>query len=356
MICPVAPDKTEISIEFTLSTTDKDFIDRCVEYDVTKASFGIQSLDPKVRKWMRQPVSLNHYEKVLNWIDGRIPIVNADLITGLPGQTLKIMQSDLLTLMNDPRVNAISSYLLTPGAAPSLLAAIHASEIPDMPNHQVQALMRMQTYGQFLRRGWIRRGTNTYFDPSRIAPEILEMVAGNECIGGSHYEAFLIGAGPQAISYFPGARVENHVDVKAWAQAIEGGGCPYHLPKCNDVHQYDTALWAFPLRWEGLPEQRWQRLLEQNVLTQYQLDIVKQLQHEGLIIHTERGLELTILGEVFMGRLVRDLKSEQGRKAVDEYIAEGHALGKAIVSGKIADENQTNNRQLAEALMGSTSK
>lgn len=348
---PGCNDKTEISIEFTLSTTDKQFIDQCVEYNVTKASFGIQSLDPKVRKWMRQPVSLKHYEQILEWIDGRIPVVNADLITGLSGQTLKIMQSDLLTLMNDPRINAISSYLLTPGAAPALLAAVQSGDIPDMPNHHTQALMRMQTYGQFLRRGWVRRGTNTYFDPARMSPETLEMIAGNECIGGSHYEAFLLGAGPQAISYLPGARIENHVDVKQWAQAIDTGGCPYHLPKCNDVHQHDTALWAFPLRWEGLPEHRWQRLVKQNVLTQYQLETVEQLQQEGLIIHTERGLELTILGEVFMGRLVRDLKSERGRKAVDDYIAEGHALGEAIVAGKIADENQTNNRQLAESLM-----
>jgi coproporphyrinogen III oxidase-like Fe-S oxidoreductase len=350
---PGCNDKTEISIEFTLSTTGEDFIDELVRYNVTKASFGIQSLDPKVRKWMRQPVSLQHYEKVLNWIDGRIPVVNADLITGMPGQTLKIMQSDLQTLMNDRRINAISSYLLTPGAAPALLAAVKSGDIPAMPSHEIQALMRLQTYGRFLRRGWVRRGTNTYFDPSRMTADTLEMIAGNECIGGSHYEAFLIGAGPQAISYFPGARVENHVNVKTWADAVENGDNPFHLAKCNDIHQYDTALWAFPLRWEGLPRYRLDRLLSENRLTQYQLNTISQLQDEGLIIDTDRGLELSILGEVFMGRLVRDLKSDLGRKAVDDYIAEGHALGQAIVAGTIADENQTNNRQLAEILVNS---
>ena len=49
-----------------------------------------------------------------------------------------------------------------------------------------------------------------------------------------------------------------------------------------------------------------------------------------------------------MGRLVRDLKQGAGQQAVDQYIAEGYSLGKAISSGKLADGNDANNRQFAE--------
>ena len=345
---PGCNDETELAVEFTLSTTSREFIHQLIQFGVTKASFGVQSLDPQVRHYMRQPKSLHHLDRVLDWIDGNIPVINADLITGMPGQDLNIVHSDLRMLMNDQRINAISSYLLTPGAAPALLASLQSQHIPSMPRHEAQAIMRLHTYETFLRNGWIRRGTNTYVNPCRIAPEIIDRLAGNECIGAANHEAFLLGAGPQAVSYLPGARVENLVDIKGWAAAIEGGSSPFHLPKCSDVEQRDTALWVFPLRWEGLPQSRFDRMREKGDLSSKQLQTLAEFEEEGLVIHSQRGYELSILGEVFMGHLVRDLKSESGQQAVDEYIQAGHQLGTAISAGKLADANAANNRQLSD--------
>lgn len=349
---PGCSDDTEFSVEFTLSTTKREFIEELVRYDVTKASFGIQSLDRRVRGYMRQPKSLQHVEQVLGWIDGRIPVVNADLITGMPGQDLKVAQTDLATLMHDPRINCISSYVLTPAAAPSLLAGIAAGELPPLPSAHERALMRLHTYGTFLREGWIRKGTNTYIHPGRVTPDVLERVAGNECIGGSHYEAFLLGAGPQAVSSLPGARVENRVDIDGWCRAMEGGEHPFHLPKCADVAQEDTALWVFPLRWEALPQGRFDRMMSIGSISDEQLATLAAFEREGLVIHTSRGYELSILGEVFMGHLVHDLKKDAGRRAVDDYVREGYALGSAISAGEVADGNAANNRQIALPLLG----
>jgi len=342
---------TEFSVEFTLSTTKPDFIEELVRYDVTKASFGLQSLDPQVRAYMRQPRSLIHLDNVLGWIDGRIPVVNADLITGLPGQDLQMVQSDLRVLMDDPRINCISSYLLTPGAAPSLVAGLAAKELPELPSRQEQVLMRLNTYDMFRRDGWVRRGTNTYVNPRRVSAEIISKIAGNECIGASHYEAFLLGAGPQAVSYLPGVRVENRVDIHGWAEAVERGRHPFHLPKCADVNQKDTALWVFPLRWESLPQSRFERMRAQGAISDNQLATLAELEREGLVVHTPKGYELSILGEVFMGHLVRDLKKEDGQRAVDDYIAEGYELGRAISAGEVRDTNGANNRQIALPLL-----
>ncbi len=346
---PGVTQDTEISVEFTLSTVSREFIDLLAEFDVTKVSFGIQSLDPKVRHYMRQPKKVLHLERVLNWIDGRIPVVNADLITGMPGQNLSIVLDDLTRLMSEKRINAISSYVLTAGAAPALIAAMETGTIPKMPAPEEQALMRLHTYATFLRDGWIRRGTNTYVDPSRIPSDVISRIAGNECIGASHYEDFLIGVGPQAISFMPGARAENHIDIKAWAQAIESGGNPFHLSKSSDVDQRDTALWVFPLRWEGLERSRFENMVATGALTQRQLQLWDEFIQEGLILPTDEGFRLTIRGEVFMGRLVRDLKQAEGQQAVDQYIAEGHSIGKAIADGKLQDENAVNNRQIIQS-------
>lgn len=339
---------TEISVEFTLSTTKREFIEELVKYEVTKASFGIQSLNRKVRRNMRQPVNLSHLDQVLNWIDGRIPVVNADLITGLPGQDLAGVNQDLRTLMSDSRINGISSYLLTTGAGPALVAAVDSGVIPPPPPPVEQALMRLHTYGSFLRQGWVRRGTNSYYHPGRIADRTLERISGNECIGTSHYSAFLLAAGPQAVSAVPGARIENRVDIEGWSQALENGDCPYHLPKCSDHHQKDTALWVFPLRWEGLSSQRMDWMLEQGALSIDQVRTFERFLEEGLIQRTRNGYELTLTGEVFMGHLVRELKKAEGREAIDCYVDEGNDLGHAIAKGKLRDSNQVNNRQQFE--------
>ena len=162
-----------------------------------------------------------------------------------------------------------------------------------------------------------------------------------------HYEAFLLAAGPQAISCLPGARVENRVDIEGWCAALERGEHPFHLPKCATTPQTDTAIWVFPLRWEGLPHARFERMRATGALSEAQIATLREFEEEGLVTRTSRGYELSILGEVFMGHLVRDLKKEDGRRAVDGYIAEGMALGRAITNGTVTDTNDANNRQIA---------
>lgn len=346
---PGVTERTEISVEMTLSTTEASFIEQLVRHEVTKVSFGIQSLDPEVRRHMRQPRTLAHLDRVLGWIDGRIPVVNADLITGLPGQDLRVAAADQRALMADERISAVSSYLLTPGAAPSLLAGVAAGEIPAPPPVSQQAHMRLNTYGTFQREGWLRRGTNTYVDPRRLADDVLARLAGDECIGAGDHAAFLLAVGPQAVGTLPGVRFENHVDLAAWSLDVEAGRLPFHLAKCAVFPQRDMALWTFPLRHEGLPHARLDRMRSAGAITPEQEQTLDELVTEGLVTYGADGHVLTILGEVFMGHLVRDLKQDAGRAAVDAYIEEGHRLATAIAAGRVRDENAANNRQAAAA-------
>jgi oxygen-independent coproporphyrinogen-3 oxidase len=207
--------------------------------------------------------------------------------------------------------------------------------------------MRLETYGAFRRAGWVRRGTNTYVDPRRIPAPALARMAGDECIGAPSYETFLLGVGPQAVSSLPGLRLENLVDVGAWSEAVKRDQLPVCVSKCSTVHQRDMALWTFPLRWEGLSRARWDAMLRDDALTPGQQHAFAALQHEGLIIASEDGFSLSLLGEVFMGQLVRDLKSDSGRAAVDAYISEGEALGHAAAQGDAPEGNRLNNRQHA---------
>ncbi|MCH9681372.1 MAG: radical SAM protein [Deltaproteobacteria bacterium] len=345
---------TELAVELTLNTATRQFVDALVDAQVTKLSFGVQSLDPAVRVAMRQPRRLTAMPRMLEWIDGRIPVVNADLITGLPGQDVARVVADLETLLDEPRIHAISSYLLTPRSAPALLAAVEGGAIPRPPGPTGQALMRLHTYTTLLRRGWQRRGTNTYADPTRIPTKVWSAMAGDECIAGGRYEAFVLGVGPQAVSMMPGARVENLVDIEAWCTAMEQGHDPWFLPRCSDEHQHDMALWCFPLRAEHLPRARLTAMRDRGALDSEQERTLAELVEQGLVIERPDRHELSMLGEVFMGHLVRDLKRQHARQAVDEERRQGDALGRALQRGLVPEGNLVNNRQRAAELLEET--
>ncbi len=343
---PGISDQTEISVEITLSTTTPEFIEELVKYNVTKVSFGIQTLDPELRVLLRQPRRLHHLPRVLAMLKGRIPVVNADLITCLPGQSLNRVEKDLRILMTHPAINSISSYLLTPGASPSMMAGLASGDLPPQAPPKEQALMRLNTYSAFLREGWQRRGTNTYVSPDGMPGSVLEQISGNECIGQNHYEGFLIAAGASSITSVPGTRLEQTSELLPWCTAVEAGDLPLSLPNCSLVHQKDTALWVFPLRFEGLPHRAFQQMIQEDALSAEQVETFGALENEGLITRGRNGFDLTILGEVFMGHVVRDLKKAEGKKAVDEYIREGEVLGQEIIAGRLKDQNPVNNRQL----------
>ena len=106
---PGVDDTTEISVELTLSTAQDDFLDALCEFNVTKASFGIQAIDPGIRKDLRMPEEMRNFERVSKRLARGVPVVNVDLMTGLPGQTVTSVVSDLQYFMNHPFVNSIST-------------------------------------------------------------------------------------------------------------------------------------------------------------------------------------------------------------------------------------------------------
>lgn len=341
-------EETEISVEFTLSTVSNEFISELIAHKVTKASFGVQVIDPTVRRYLQMPSTLRNMEATCEKLSKGVPIINADLVTGFPGQSINSVVSDLKYFINHPLINSISSYLLTPGAAPKLVADIESGAIPKAPSQEEQALFRLHTYSTLIRNGWVRKGTNTYMDPKKIDPKTLSLVAGNECIGARRYEDYLIGCGAQAISSIPGARIENTVDVDKWMDSAEKNIHSFALEKCSLDPQKDAALWVFPLMANGLLKNEYEDLKNSNVITNTQIESFESYIEEGLIVDNNDTYTLSITGEVFMGHLVRGLKKPEDQAVLDDYISEGYVLGTLLVDNKIPRNNIINDRQRAK--------
>lgn len=118
-----------------------------------------------------------------------------------------------------------------------------------------------------------------------------------------------------------------------------------NLRKSAQANQRDMSLWTFPLFYQGLAKSRLQAMISSGDVSNEQVSTLRDLVAEGLIVERANGYKLSILGEVFMGHIVRLLKKPEGQKVLDAYISEGYAIGNAILQGKITQDNEANDRQ-----------
>ena len=338
--------QTELSIEISLFSVNKEFITKLSQYPVTKVSFGVQSLNPRIRQYLKMPPRLRKLDEICEKLRETIPVVNVDLMTGLPTQTLEDVLYDLEYFMRHPHVNSVSTYLFCRGVAPAFMADVISGKIPAPPTDIYHASLRLHSYITLQSHGWKRFGTNTYLDTSDIPPHILSKIKGNECLGAHSYDDFLIGVGASAVSYFPGLRIENKSSLVEWMEDIRSEQLPYDLKKCSIEEQKDMALWGLPLNFHGIHKDELNEMIDNNIIDNNQMATFKDYIRQGLIRLNANGTyNLTILGEVFQGKLVKGLKKERDQKVITEYIDEGYELALLASEGKISDIHTLNNRQ-----------
>lgn len=338
--------RTELAVEFSLFSVRDEFLNELAKYPVTKASFGVQTLNPSIRKNIKMPPRLRRMDEVCEKLRRTIPVLNVDLMTGFPEQSLDDVISDLCFFIDHPHVNCISSYLFSQGSAPAFIADVIAGNIPTPPTESHHANLRLHTFSTLQRNGWQRYGTNTYIDVTDVPSDILLKIKGNECLGAHAYHDFLIAAGASAIGYFPGLRYENKTSLEDWMQDVKQGRLPYDLTKSSLEDQADMALWGFPLNYHGLKKTDYDELVINRIIDDYQQNTFKDFLSQGLIYLGSDGIyNLTITGEVFQGHIVKGLKKKPDQNVISEYIQDGYQRANLAANGIATIENKLNNRQ-----------
>ncbi|WP_129543247.1 radical SAM protein [Serratia sp. 1D1416] len=343
---PGFTERTELSIEISLFSVRNEFITQLSRYPITKISFGVQSLNPRIRQYLKMPAKLRKLDEICARLRKTIPVINVDLMTGFPTQTLDDVFYDLEYFINHPHVNSISTYLFSKGSAPAFIADVISGKIPTSPTDIYHANLRFHSYLTLQSYGWKRFGTNTYLDTSDIDPDILSIIKGNECLGAHSYDDFLIGVGASAVSYFPGLRIENKSSLTEWMADIKSGILPYDLKKCSIEKQKDMALWGLPLNFRGIHKDELKKLINNGILDNNQVATFEDYIRQGLIkLNADDVYNLTVLGEVFQGKMVKELKKKKDQQVLTNYIDEGHELALLVSEGRIMDINTLNNRQ-----------
>jgi anaerobilin synthase len=92
---PIASD-AEITLECVANRSLRENLDAYCEQGFNRISFGVQSLDPDVRKGIGRGESVEDYEQLVELLAARPQLpFNVDLMVGLPGQTTDSFANDV---------------------------------------------------------------------------------------------------------------------------------------------------------------------------------------------------------------------------------------------------------------------
>lgn len=106
----------QINVESTPESLNRQKLELLKQWGVNRLLMGVQSLDPGVLRLINRPQRKSHFIKMYHFAkEIGIPVINLELVAGLPGQTLKSFLDDLNTIIRmKPESIHIYRYLNTP--------------------------------------------------------------------------------------------------------------------------------------------------------------------------------------------------------------------------------------------------
>lgn len=218
----VRPD-AEIAVEIDPRTLDDAHVEVLAAGGVTRASLGIQDVDPEIQRAINriQPTELVA-DRIGALRAAGIASINADLMYGLPGQTVDHVcrSADAVAGLGVDRV-AVFGYAHVPWFKKHQ-GAIDATLLPGAEDRFEQAEAAER---RLVADGYTAIGIDHF-----ARPEDGLAVAAREGRLRRNFQGYtddpadaLIGFGPSSISALPGGYSQNEAHVKHWGDRIDAG-------------------------------------------------------------------------------------------------------------------------------------
>lgn len=221
-----AADDAIISVEIDPRNLDATWATMLGETGVTRASLGVQTLDPKVQAAIGRAQPLPVIENAVRLLrDAGIDSLNFDLMYGLPGQSLDSLSDTLSRCIKlSPDRFAVFGYAHVPHIV-ARQRQIATTALPDAATrfHMAGLAHRMLTGGQYNAIG---------FDHFARPGDALAVAARSGRLrrtfqGFTDDDAlFTIGMGISAISVFPDSVIQNEKHGGRYQTAIDNGNLP----------------------------------------------------------------------------------------------------------------------------------
>jgi len=216
----------EIAVEIDPRSVTHDFIMACAEAGVSRASLGVQDLNPVVQQAINRIQPYNIVARVADDLrTAGIVDVNIDLMYGLPHQTVAVLLATVEKIIR---------------LAPSRLALFGYAHVPWMKSHQ--KLINESVLPDSAERWRQFEAAATLLAAAGYVPVGMDHFAGPETslaeanADGALHRNFqgyttdkaptLLGLGASSIGMLPEGYVQNIHDVRQWGAAIDAGALP----------------------------------------------------------------------------------------------------------------------------------
>ncbi len=216
----------DIAAELDPRTLTRDWVEAAARNGLTRASLGVQDLDPLVQKAINRVQPFERSRDAAAWLRAAgIRSINVDLMYGLPHQTVAgVLETVDQVLDLRPDRIALFGYAHVPWMKPhqQLLPQAALPDLGERFEQQEAAAARLSA------AGYIRVGLDHFAAPH----DPMALAAGD---GGlrRNFQGYttdgadaLVGLGPSAIGKLPQGYVQSIAATRDWALAVRAGTLP----------------------------------------------------------------------------------------------------------------------------------
>jgi len=289
----------EFSIEANPESLGVEFAERSFEAAVNRLVLGIQSFSVKALKKLNRKVSSKDiYRSFYRARSAGYENIAADLIFGLPGQTMKSLRTDIERLASLEPTH-ISFYQLTVEANTPLAEKIAGGEI-ELPDEEQSAAMYRIGSHILIDRKYRRYEVSNFARDGRRSRHNYAYWTGKPYLG----------LGPGAHGFINGYRYRNLSDIDAYTTAVESGFLPIEYCEKLTPGQKLTETIMLSMRTaEGLDKRQLIDKFGDKGSAVLKGEAVRKYTKAGYLIDDAGFLRLTDHGFLVADKIILDLIS-----------------------------------------------
>ena len=342
----------EITLEGRIHDLTESKVEAAMNAGINRFSLGVQSFDTRVRQSIGR---IDHGETVIEtlrrMVERQGAVVIADLIYGLPYQSMEVWENDVRTQF-EIGIAGGDLYQLNVFPSSELAQRIASGDLPMLPTTEEQA--------EYFRRGidivmeypMVRRIDTTHWATDHRERSIYNTLAKRGC----DVLAFGSGAG----GFIGQMMWRNHGALAPYEKMVEEGAKPFQfMGEQADAHRMQSEI-------GDQIEHGW--LYAPFFMKKYGVDLLKEMEpllaawaENGLVTRMETGFRLTRAGEFWHDNLIQGfleayaLTQEDTVKLRKENVALQDIIPKSVRSMLEAMFPDGMPPQMAAALAGKPS-
>lgn len=215
-----------ISFEGNVMTLKSiELLQRLKDYGISRLSFGLQTTNLEIRKFLNIKAKLSDIDEAVNNIKKiGFKSFSADVIYNLPLQNENILHEDLDFVVNKIQPDTIQTYQFNAFHNTKLYDKIYNRDINDIPTMEKEITMYEYILDYFMANGYSKQLFINLFSKDNL---IMDNIGIEHSLGNNTFDStFMIGIGPGAMSYIGNSCFKNYPSIKDYNQSFTNNGFP----------------------------------------------------------------------------------------------------------------------------------